>query len=391
MAKRCFNCELNLEEEGVNFCPKCGQKVDSNNLRIGAVLKEFFENYISLDTQFGRSILPFLFRPGYLTVRFNEGRRKNFANPFRLYILISIFFFFVITKLVIKDQENSPLNITNNVELREFKELPESERLKLSEKLSFLVITELNDSIYLDSSFLAVFNQMSDFRKKSITKVLSDSVQLSMNIPPDSTYNRARATINLGGGTKEGFGLRVPDINTKVIEKYINNSSYTDRQILDSLDLGEVDYRTEFVYLQIIRASRAGTVSVNRFIVKNISFAMFIIIPFAALFLFLFYYKRNKFYVEHLIHSIHLHSFVFLVYGLLLLFQSTINSLAEYKSILLWISFIVSFVYIFRSLLTVYKEKILKTVLKFIFSSILYWLFFFVVLIAEAIISFLIF
>ena len=391
MAKKCFNCEFELEEEGLNFCPKCGQKVDGNNLRVGAVLKDFFENYISLDTQFGRSIFPFLFRPGYLTVKFNQGKRKNFANPFRLYILLSIFFFFVATKLAIKDQDSSPINVTNNIELRQFADLPESERINLSEELSFLIITEMNDSAYIDSSFLAVFRELSDFRKKTITKAMDDSVQFSMSLPPDSTFKSARATINVGGGTKEGFGLTVPDINTKVIEKYIHNTNYTDRQILDSLDLGEINYRTEFVYLQIIRASRAGKVSVNRFIVKNISFAMFLIIPFAALFLFMFYFKKNKFYVEHLIHSIHLHSFVFFIYGMLMLLQSQFSFLADYSSIALWISFIISFAYILKSFLVVYKERVFKTVLKLIFSSILYWLFLTVIVTVEAIISFLLF
>lgn len=388
-SKNCFNCGFGLSE-GLNYCPNCGQKVDRNNLRLRVVLKEFFENYISFDTQFGRSIIPFLFRPGYLTTKFNEGRRKNFANPFRLYILMSIFFFFIITKIVVKEKEQAGADPLPEIELRGFYDLPSDEQSKLNEHLSSIIIMRLNDSAYIDSSFAVAFDHLSDYKKNRVTRILSDSVQMDLGIPADSTYQDARSGVNFGAGTG-GFGLRIEDFNFKQVKKYAYNKDYTDRQILDSMDVGEIDARTEFVYLQIIKTWRAGEVSVNRFIIKNMSFALFLIIPFAAIFFFMFYYKRKKFYVEHLIHSIHIHSFVLLIYGLMFLLSSTIDSLEPHRSKLLFVAFLISVVYIFRSLQNVYGEKLKRTLLKFISLSILYWFFFFFIVVAEAIISFLLF
>ena len=78
------------------YCRNCGSKVDDNNFIFKAIFHEFIENYLSFDTKMGRTIFPFLFRPGYLVAEFIKGHRASYVNPFRFYLLISIFFFFVL-------------------------------------------------------------------------------------------------------------------------------------------------------------------------------------------------------------------------------------------------------------------------------------------------------
>lgn len=372
------------------FCPNCGQKVDNNNLKLWVVLKEFFENYISFDTQFGRSILPFLFQPGKLTLKFNDGMRKNFANPFRLYIILSIFFFFISTHFIQEDQDASGTPV-ESVHLRHFDELPEAERVKMDDRLSNIILHHFNDSTQLDSSFSSLFAQLSDYRKRRVTKVLNDSIQELLNIPPDSVYNKAKTNVGFAAGTEEGIGFNIEDFNMKAVESYIYNSNYSDRQILDSMDLGELNPRTEFVYLQVIKSYRAGNVTFSRFIVKNISFALFAIIPFTALLFFLFYFRIRRFYVEHLIHSIHLHSFVLFVFGLTLLLINVSDTLAEYIDVLLFVPFLASFIYLFKSFLVVYRQGIIKTFFKILIIGLLYWIFFTIFIMIEVLISFLLF
>lgn len=60
-------------------------------------MHEFFVNYFSFDTKFAKSAIPFLIKPGYLTNRFNEGQRVSFVHPLRLYLIVSIIFFFLAT------------------------------------------------------------------------------------------------------------------------------------------------------------------------------------------------------------------------------------------------------------------------------------------------------
>ena len=104
--KHCFNCKEKLTSND-SYCFNCGQRVDDNNLTLKAVFHEFIENYLSLDTKIGRTILPFLFQPGELVSEFIKGKRVNFVNPFRFYLFISIFFFFVLGMLVDKTVKKS--------------------------------------------------------------------------------------------------------------------------------------------------------------------------------------------------------------------------------------------------------------------------------------------
>lgn len=50
------------------------------------IFKGFSFELFKFDTTFFRTITPFLFKPGFLTIEFNEGRRKKYVKPIRLYL-----------------------------------------------------------------------------------------------------------------------------------------------------------------------------------------------------------------------------------------------------------------------------------------------------------------
>ena len=104
----CLNCNHTLSEV-YNFCPHCGQENNDNRVSFGTFIGDFFSNYFSFDTRIGRSIQPFFLRPGYLTNQFNEGKRMRFVHPLRLYLVVSVFFFFVATLLVQRNLEEVSL------------------------------------------------------------------------------------------------------------------------------------------------------------------------------------------------------------------------------------------------------------------------------------------
>jgi hypothetical protein len=88
----CLNCGSTVVEA---FCAACGQRnmdmrIPARDLALDAV-----EDGLSLDSRVGRTLLPFLFRPGFLTVEWTSGRRARFSSPLRLYLLASFVFFLV--------------------------------------------------------------------------------------------------------------------------------------------------------------------------------------------------------------------------------------------------------------------------------------------------------
>ena len=79
------------------FCTACGQNSRSY-LRatreiVGDVLSEAFD----LDSRLGRTLRFLMMRPGYLSREFASERRASYVSPVRLYIVVSLVFFGVLS------------------------------------------------------------------------------------------------------------------------------------------------------------------------------------------------------------------------------------------------------------------------------------------------------
>src|SRR6188474_54544 len=90
----CPNCGAPRAER---FCAACGQNSRSY-LRatreiVGDVLSEVFD----LDSRLGRTLRFLVLRPGYLSREFASERRASYVSPVRLYIVVSLVFFGVLS------------------------------------------------------------------------------------------------------------------------------------------------------------------------------------------------------------------------------------------------------------------------------------------------------
>jgi hypothetical protein len=90
----CPNCGHPLRPED-NYCSRCGQENRDLNVPFEHLAGELVENTLHLDTASFRTVKALLLRPGLLTVHFNQGKRKSFVAPVRLYVLVSFVFFFL--------------------------------------------------------------------------------------------------------------------------------------------------------------------------------------------------------------------------------------------------------------------------------------------------------
>jgi hypothetical protein len=88
----CENCGTKLEGP---FCHKCGQHDFDFKQGFGHALHDALENFFHFDTKLFRNTVTLLFRPGVLSAEFNAGRRVAQMPPLRLYIFVSILFFFI--------------------------------------------------------------------------------------------------------------------------------------------------------------------------------------------------------------------------------------------------------------------------------------------------------
>jgi hypothetical protein len=102
-------------------------------------------------------------------------------------------------------------------------------------------------------------------------------------------------------------------------------------------------------------------------LLKNISFMMFLLMPFFGFILYMVYRKQNRNYVEHLMFSIHFHTFFFICVMLALF----VEFIFERFNVDLWVLWI-AVIYLFFALHRVYKQSYFRTLIKMIPIALLY-------------------
>lgn len=86
----CENCATPLQGP---YCHQCGQHDFDFTRSFWHVALEALESVFHFDEKFFQNILSLLFRPGRLSADFNAGKRASQVPPFRLYVFVSFIFF----------------------------------------------------------------------------------------------------------------------------------------------------------------------------------------------------------------------------------------------------------------------------------------------------------
>lgn len=318
-ANQCLNCGEQINEV-YNFCPRCGQENNNNNISFGLLFREFFSNYFSLDSRFGRSIKPFLISPGTLTNAFNEGKRVRFAHPVRLYLVISLIHFTIFS----------------------------------------FIQTQKNEEESSNGTFIDL---MEEDQADSLLAIHPDSIQFD---------------------PEEDFVITERDF---ALIKKMHGEKHTSKEILDSLHIEDRSFWDKLAIRRIVKLSNTTQQQINNAIIGNIPIMMFVILPLYALLLKIFY-RKNGLYIQHLIHSFHIHSFAFFALTVDWLFMLAFSFKEEESLFLVMIGLSI---YIYVSLLRVYRQGYLKTLLKLFLMGIIYTFMLGTSLVIESLISLMIY
>jgi len=327
----CLNCGTNLKGP---FCYYCGQP-DRNFLRFFPVLlRDLMEDLLDLDSRFIRTIKPLLFKPGRLTRDYMEGRRFRYAPPMRVYIFPSIVFFLLAAFLSSDAVSiNSPGNSDTIVRASENSE---ENQKKVDDALSRLP-ADVREQIDIDQT-------------------LKESTELSVD---ESGFNLDDISFNDQPWNRETNPVDIkwlPDWLNDRINDEIENSPHKAKQINENPNL-IIDK-----IFDILPAT------------------MFVLLPVVALIFKFWYLFAKRYYIEHLIFSLHNHSFLFVSLILILLANMTETLLSNYGYVtaatgVSWLIIIISIwipVYLLVSLRVVYKQNWFMTMAKFTLIGISY-------------------
>src|SRR5207245_1863262 len=90
----CANCGATVTDK---YCGRCGQRFEHKIHSVLHFTREATEDLTHADSRLWRTLFALLFKPGYLTREFLEGRRVRYLPPLRLYLVLSVLFFLVIS------------------------------------------------------------------------------------------------------------------------------------------------------------------------------------------------------------------------------------------------------------------------------------------------------
>lgn len=308
---KCQNC--GYEFRG-HFCPDCGQEVAEFNRPFGFVIYDFMGNFFSFDTRFFKTFKYLLFFPGFLTKEFFKGRRTSYSPPFRIFVFLSFVLFLLLSFITDK-------GLKTELDLN----LPDS--LKISEDI------------------IPITNE----QRLQIEKYAGTSLQ-------DSTVKIETENLNIDlGGIFFGKGSIRARLN----------------QLADTLEIARVqatDPEEKQRIQEYIAMCRAPEIVIST-LLKYLSWASFLLLPIFALVLKLFYVRRKQLYIRHLIFSIHLHSFLFMILIPVTFFRLIFNSVPEFINLILIGSFPIYFLFALHSF---YGQNWMKTFLKFIGMGVVY-------------------
>jgi hypothetical protein len=170
----CPNCGKDYIKE-FSYCPHCGQANKKLNLSFNFVISEFLLANFNVDSKLITTLKLLLFKPAKLTHEFLDGKRTKYISPIRLYLLISLIYFFILSFSV--DSESDIVDFNDN---------EEQEALTGTEKsttIDFSTIQD-NDSVDLvtESSIEMLFKEkLKLLNTKSGRKVFWDTFRKNIS------------------------------------------------------------------------------------------------------------------------------------------------------------------------------------------------------------------
>src|SRR5438477_4304313 len=128
---RCRNCGATLSG---HFCSHCGQKSDVHVPSTKELVHEALEGLTHSDSRLWTTLKCLWLRPGKLTCEFIAGRRAAYLPPFRLYLILSVLFFFLAS---IGHQQMIVLQLEGNTAVSVKPENLHCENVQLLTKLGY--------------------------------------------------------------------------------------------------------------------------------------------------------------------------------------------------------------------------------------------------------------
>ncbi len=296
------------------------------------MVADLLEEAFSFDSRLYRSVYLLLLKPGVMTREYNEGKRVKYIRPLRIYLFSSIVYFFILSMIRpgFLDFEDGSYDLKIGSQGVMVEGADDSVSVAAGELAR--VVEEIADADSLEAA--AIKELIVEQLEEEITDTSSNIQIVGMNFEEwDSLSQKWKADVEEG---TDNFLVRA-------------GKEYTTAQIERLKGMSNEELERSFL---------------NTF-QRNMPTMVFLLLPVFALILKILYPLSKRFYIEHLIFSLHFHSFVFLVLTILLLID---------KSDFYGALPVVTLIYLFLAMRTAYAQGFFKTLFKLFLLTLFYWL-----------------
>ena len=347
---RCENC--GALKQG-HFCAVCGQN-DRNYQRsvfpvVGQALAETFET----DSRLWATLRALLIRPGHLSSEFSRNRRASYLPPFRLYLFSSIVFFFALSMTIdlpegpgqarafFSDGDGPPPGVRERLRQRG---IAPSRADGDAEEEGGGEGPGLSIQFDLDEDDLGV-EGLEDGPRSRYTPTPEQRAVMERFVEILDDERRRRLTQVLRGPIAKPVWENVESLTVQGIEEVDQVGLYVLGQVIDFL-------HDPWAALQAW--------------MENLPVAMFCVLPLYALLLKIFY--PSRYYAEHIVFAMHIHTVAFIVFTVTMLVPEGAN-IDDWASLVLFIGFAI---YLFLALRNYYGGGALATTIKYCFLGAAY-------------------
>ncbi len=252
--KNCLNCGHDVPDR---FCGHCGQENVETKESFGHLVSHFFQDITHYDSKLLLTLKYLFFYPGHLTKMYMQGHRMDYVNPIRLYVFTSFVFFLMLSFV---QEGHNPYDRHRKEPTTRM--VFDTTGTRLQQALDSGKVEA--DEIEKTKAAIAVMRTMRELSHDTTGRATARYDSLQAAVPENE---------------KHGFILR------NFLHRYYEMQDKYGENVQD-----------------VIRDKMA----------HNYPKLMFLLLPFFALLLKWFYFRKAHYYADHAIFAIHMHTFIFM-------------------------------------------------------------------------------
>jgi Protein of unknown function (DUF3667) len=330
--KTCLNCGFTVEER---YCSRCGQENLEPKESVEHLIQHFFEDITHFDGKFFVTVKDLIVRPGFLTREYVAGRRMTYLNPIRMYIFISAVFFVVLfagkEEAAVKQEENG--HAVN------------------------LYRQQFADSLR---------SVKTDSLRRSFNGAVAARLDTIENVKPHDE------SISLGMNSVGKVVIHMTENKYNTLREY---DSVQQRLTDTAKDKGLMHWLLRNNVRQKEKHGGRSKMHVEVDVRHDIPKIMFVLLPLFALYVGWFYSRKQYYYVNHAIFTVHYHCYSFLLF---LVFMGLDNLMPDnwiWASLVLGLlAMVLAFIYLVAALHGMYRQSFWLSLFKAMAIFLLYFL-----------------